>query len=121
MDKTHLAQLVFLAGAILGQVMFWLKRWAQDEKPIMGYVKRTVAAVIGNFTGVVTILVSGALGTMSPEAAFSYGIFLGISADSVLNRGERKEWPDVKREDEKRQQTVQTVEGTTSNTKGATQ
>lgn len=101
LDKSVANALLLIVGAGLGQCLFWVSRWANGEQWVMCNFRRTVAAMIGNITALAALLAAGTTDGMSVAAAFFSGLTLGVAADSLLNKGARKEWTDEQREEKK--------------------
>ena len=99
-DPSVLHAAVFCAAAIAGQVLHALKKWSEGEQWLLGNLRRTVGAVIGNLTAMAGFISTGtltdipALGTV-----IALGVFMGLSADSLLNKGAgRAGWSEAERE-----------------------
>lgn len=89
---------VFCAGAMLGQFLHALKKWSDGYVWIMSNPRATVGAIIGNITGMVGFISSGSLDSINSLATVAcLGLFMGMSADSVLNKGAQKVWTDEER------------------------
>ncbi len=89
-DKSILNAVVYCAGSVIGQVIFWITRWANNEKWVMVNFKRTVAAVTSNFGVMAGLVVLVPLDTISLGLALFTGITQGIALDSMVNKGTRK-------------------------------
>ena len=60
--------------------------------------KRTLAAMIGNVGGMVAFVATGALdGIPHIGTIIALGISMGISLDSVINKGAREPWTQEQR------------------------
>lgn len=87
---------LFASAAIVGQILHGVKKWAEGEDIMFSNPKRTVAAIIGNLSAILGAMAMG-LDNLSISQAILAGATLGLAADSVLNKGERKVWPAEKR------------------------
>ena len=92
-NPTVLNASLFCVAAMVGQIFHAIKKWAEGYDWIMGNFRRTVGAIIGNITGMVGFISSGTLDNIgSMGALIAFGLFMGLSADSVLNSGSRVKW-----------------------------
>lgn len=90
-DKAALNGVVYIATSCLGQLLFQLRRWADDEIPCP-LTKRTLASVITNIGVAATIVASGSVAELTFGAAIFMGLGTGIISDAVVGRGKRKVW-----------------------------
>lgn len=95
-DKSVLNAAVYCAAGLTGQLLHGVKKWAEKESSMKGWFianpRRTIAAVIGNLTIMAGFISLGDLSTMALGTALATGLFQGLAADSVLNRGSRTKW-----------------------------
>lgn len=101
-DKSVLNGACYIAGCGIGQGIYWVNRWAVGENWVLVNFKRTVAAVTGNLGIMAGFLSLGSVDTLSVGAALFMGVFQGIAADSILNKGSRKIYTDEERAKETR-------------------
>ena len=108
-DKPQVAAaLLFCMGAIGGQVMHAIKKWADGEVDcisawLLGNPKRAVSAAIGNGAGMLIFIQTGVLGSIyqTPDGWWALcllGFMNGFTADSALNKATRSAWTPEKRE-----------------------
>ena len=91
-DPSVLNAIVFCVAAVGGQVLHAVKKWSDGFDWIFANPRRTVGAIIANLTGMVGFVSTGALDNVSLGTVIALGIFMGLSADSVLNAGKQKVW-----------------------------
>lgn len=92
-NPTVLNASLFCVAALVGQIFHAIKKWAEGYNWIMDNFRRTIGAVIGNITGMIGFVSSGALDNIgSMGTLLALGLFMGLSADSVLNAGSRVKW-----------------------------
>ena len=96
-DQQVVNALIFTLAAGAGQLLHAIKKWSDGEAWVLANLRRTVGAVIGNLTGIIGFITTGALDGMKVGALIALGIFMGLSADSILNKGSRAEWTDEQR------------------------
>lgn len=97
-DPSVLNAVVFACAAVVGQVLHAVKKLLEGEVWVLGNVKRTIAAVIGNFMAIAAFLAApNALSGMQVGTILAFGLFMGFSADSVINKGVRKPWTEEER------------------------
>ena len=97
-DPAVLNSVVFCAGALAGQILHAAKKWAEGYVWVASNPKATVGALVANLAGMAGFIATGALDAIpSPVTALWMGIFMGLSADSVINRGAKKPWTDEER------------------------
>ena len=98
-DPSVLNATVFCVAAIGGQVLHAVKKWVDGYAWVMSNPRATVGAVIGNVTGMVGFISTGALDEVTKVGTvIALGLFMGLSADSVINRGSQRVWSDAERE-----------------------
>ena len=83
---------LFAGSAIAGQILHVVKKWAEGEKWVFSNPRRTVAAIIGNISGIVAALTVAGVDNLTIAQCLAAGVTLGLSADSLLNKGTRKVW-----------------------------
>lgn len=96
-DPSILNGAVFCVSAVIGQILHSVKQWANgDADTFLGWLtsnpKRTVAAVIGNAGALLTALTVVGIDNMTLTQIIATGGLLGLSADSIINRGVRPTW-----------------------------
>ena len=101
-DKALLHAGLYIVAAFAGQLFYAVKQWADGEVDCVWHQfstnpRRTVGAVIGNMTGMVTIVAALDLSAMPMSAVVIMAFLQGISADSVLNKSKRIVWSDAER------------------------
>lgn len=89
---------LFTAAALAGQAIHGVKKWTAGEEWMFANLKRTVAAVIANLTAVVAAIQLG-LDNLTLSQLLAAGVTLGLSADTLVNKGVRKQWSEEKREE----------------------
>ena len=102
LDKSVLNACLYIVGAVVGQLFYWVYRWSEGEEWVLVNFRRTVAAVVVNMGSMATVVAAGTVDNMTVAAAFATGVTLGIAADSVVNKGVRKPWSDKEREENKK-------------------
>lgn len=98
-DKSVLNAGVYAVGCLAGQFIYWIRRWAVGEKWVLCNFKMTIAAITGNIGIMAGFLALGSVETLAVGTALFVGLAQGISADSIINRGERKPWSEGQRQD----------------------
>jgi hypothetical protein len=88
---------LFTAAALAGQAIHGIKKWTAGEEWMFANLKRTVAAVIANLTAVVAAIQLG-LDNLTLSQLLAAGVTLGLSADTLVNKGVRKPWSEDQRE-----------------------
>ena len=101
-DKSVLNACLYVVGAVIGQLFYWVYRWSEGEEWVLVNFRRTVAAVIVNVGSMAAVVAAGTVDNMTVAAAFATGVTLGIAADSVINKGTRKQWTKKEREEKKK-------------------
>lgn len=97
-DPSILNAVVFCIAALAGQILHAVQKWTQGYKWVLSNPRATVGAVIANLTGMVGFIGTGALDEITGIATvIALGLFMGLSADSVLNRGTKTVWTDEQR------------------------
>lgn len=97
-DPSILNAVVFCACAGFGQLLHAVKKWTEGYAWVTANPRQTVAAIIGNMTGMLGFISTGALDEITKVGTvMALGIFMGLSADSVLNKGSKEIWTDEKR------------------------
>lgn len=91
-DPTVLSSTLFCIAAVFGQVLHAVKKWAEGYQYTRASIKRTIAALIGNITGVIGFVSTGALEGTQVGTVIALGMFMGLSANSVINKSVRPEW-----------------------------
>jgi len=98
-DPSILNAVVFCACAGIGQILHAVKKWTEGYQWVTANPRQTVAAIIGNMTGMFGFISTGSLDEISKiGTVVSLGIFMGLSADSVLNKGSKEVWTQEQRE-----------------------
>lgn len=97
-DPSVLNATLFCIAATFGQVLHAVKKWADGFEWVFTNPRRTVGAVVANVGGMVGFISTGALSDI-PQigTVIALGIFMGLSADSVLNKGSQVIWDDARR------------------------
>lgn len=101
-DNDMVAAMIFIASAAAGQILHSVKKWLEGEHWACSNVKRTIAAMIGNLSGMIIFIQTGVLAPLMslPNGTFSiilFGFMNGFAADSGLNKGTRKVLSDDER------------------------
>lgn len=97
-DPSIMNAVLFCGAALLGQLLHAIKKWAEGYDWITSNPRQTVAAVIGNMTGMAGFISTGALDEITKIGTLIFlGVFMGLSADSVLNKGSRQVWDEGKK------------------------
>ena len=97
-DLSLLKATVFCIAAISGQLLHAIKKWSEGYAWVLSNPRATVGAVIANLTGMAGFISMGTLDGISALGTVgALGLFMGLSADSVLNKGAQKEWTDEQR------------------------
>lgn len=99
-DRAVMNEVLFASSAIVGQILHAIKKWAEGDDVMFSNIRRTVAAIIGNLTAIIGAMAMG-LGNLDISQAILAGLTLGLAANSVLNRGARREWSKERREAKK--------------------
>lgn len=100
-DRTLLNAGCYMVGCFLGQVIFWITRWANDEQWVTANFKRTVAAIGSNIGIMAGFVAMGSLESAALGTALFVGLTQGIAADSIINKGTRKVFTEEEREEER--------------------
>lgn len=98
-DPTVLNSTLFCVAALLGQVLHAVKKWAEGYKYTRASIKRTIAAFIGNITGIIGFVSTGALDGTQTGTVIALGMFMGLSANSIINKSTRPEWTEEQRKE----------------------
>ena len=98
-DPTVLNSTLFCISALLGQVLHAVKKWAEGYQYTRASIKRTIAAFIGNITGIIGFVSTGALDGTQMGTIIALGMFMGLSANSVINKSIRPEWTAEQRDE----------------------
>ena len=98
-DKSILNASLYVGGCCIGQCCYWINRWAQGEEWVLVNLRRTVAAITGNLGIMAGFLSLGGVDGLTIGAALFMGVFQGIAADSILNKGQRKVWSAEEKKD----------------------
>lgn len=101
-DPAILNTLIYILAAAGGQVLFAVSQWARGEiECVMDRFRHnpraTLAALIGNLTAIIGVMVALPLADMPLQAVVITAFFQGISADSLLNKNARKVWSEEER------------------------
>ena len=97
-DPSVLNAVVFCIAALSGQILHAVKKWADGYQWVLSNPRATVGAVIGNLAGMVGFVSTGALDEITKiGTVIALGIFMGLTADSVLNRGQQRVWTEAER------------------------
>lgn len=91
-DPSVMSSTLFCISALFGQILHTVKKWAEGYHYTHASIKRFIAAIIGNFTGIIGFVSTGALDGMQIGTLIAFGLFMGLSANSIINKGERTEW-----------------------------
>lgn len=92
-DPSVLNATVFCVAALGGQLLHAVKKWTEGYQWVLSNPKATVGAVIGNLAGMVGFVSTGALDEITKIATvIALGLFMGMSADSALNKGTKVVW-----------------------------
>ena len=94
---------VYIVAAFAGQIFFAVKLWAGKQIECVwdrfgDDPRASVAAVISNITVMVGVVAILPLDTMPLSACLLTGFLQGISADSTLNKSERRQWSEAERQ-----------------------
>ena len=97
-DPSVLNATVFCMAAVLGQIFHAVKKWTQGYDWVLSNPRATIGAIIGNITGMVGFIATGALDDIQKlGTVIALGLFMGLSADSVLNKGSQVKWSPTER------------------------
>lgn len=97
-DPSVLNATAFCLAAFGGQGLHYIKKWAEGEDWVFANVRRTVGALASNVAGMLGFVSTGALDDMTKiGTVIALGAFMGFSADSAFNKGERKQWSEAER------------------------
>lgn len=97
-DPSVLNSVVFCVAAVAGQILHGIKKWTEGYIWVTANPRATVGAVIGNLAGMAGFISTGALDDITKIATVMWlGLFMGLSADSVLNKGSQKVWTEEER------------------------
>jgi len=97
-DASVVNATVFCTAAMCGQLLHMVKKWADGYERVLSNPRATVGALIGNISGMVGFVSTGALDEITKVGTvIALGIFMGLSADSVLNKGQQRVWTDDER------------------------
>ena len=91
-DQSLINALIFAVAALSGQLLHAVKKWSDGEAWLLANPRRTIGACIGNLTAIAGFITSGTIDGMKLAQLIFLGVFMGLSADSVLNKGARAEW-----------------------------
>ena len=106
-NKEFVAAVLFAWSALIGQMFHAVKKSLEDDMDCIHWFRsdfrRSVAAMIGNFFGVVIFVQSGVVVDVftGPHGGWwgviLFGLMNGFSADSALNKAQREQWTDEQR------------------------
>lgn len=97
-DPSVLNATVFCAAAVAGQVLHGVKKWAEGYQWVLTNPKATTGAVIANLMGMVGFISTGALDEITKIGTIiALGLFMGLSADSAINKGSQVVWSEEER------------------------
>lgn len=97
-DPSMLNSVVFCVAAVAGQILHAIKKWTEGYVWVTSNPRATVGAVIGNLAGMAGFISTGALDDITKIATVMWlGVFMGLSADSVLNKGSKSIWTEEER------------------------
>ena len=97
-DPSVLSATVFCVSAVAGQMLHAVKKWTEGYQWVWANPRATVGAMIGNLVGMVGFISTGALDDIPKiSTIIALGLFMGLSADSVLNKGSKSVWTDEER------------------------
>lgn len=92
-DPSVLNATVFCVAALGGQILHAVKKWTEGYQWVLSNPKATVGAVLANMVGMVGFVSTGALDEITKIATvIALGLFMGMSADSAINKGSRAVW-----------------------------
>lgn len=98
LDPSVLSAGIFCAAALGGQLLHAVKKWTEGYQWVTANPRQTVGAIIGNLTGMVGFISTGALDEITKVGTLAaLGLFMGLSADSMLNKGKQDVWTEEER------------------------
>lgn len=98
-DPSTANAVIFCAAAAAGQLLHAVKKWCEGYQWVTANPRATVGAIIGNVTGMVGFVATGALDDITKiGTVIALGAFMGLSADSVLNKGAKEVWTQEERD-----------------------
>ena len=97
-DPSVLNAVVFCIAALGGQVLHAVKKWSDGYDWVFSNPRRTIGAIVANIGGMAGFVATpGALSGMQLGTLIALGIFMGLSADSVINKSGQRPWTDEER------------------------
>ena len=97
-DPSVLKASVFCVAAAAGQLIHVAKKVREGYKWFFANPGATVAAIAANLVGMLGFVSPGGVTSLDLGTLIALGLFMGKSADSVLNRGSQRVWSDAERE-----------------------
>ena len=98
-DPSVLKASVFCVAAAAGQLIHVAKKIREGYKWLWANPGATVAAIAANLVGMLGFVSLGGVTALDLGTVIALGLFMGHSADSVLNRGAQRVFTDEEREE----------------------